>query len=58
MQIILYVTDCPSRVIAGGNLALHLPNDEARQEFLDTLSEMLGAGVFQLENGDHIILGN
>lgn len=55
MEILLYVTDCPGRVIACGSLALNLPNDENRQQFLEVLAESFGAHVLQMKNGDHIL---
>lgn len=56
MEILVYVTDCPERVITGNPLALNMPNDEARQTFLGVLAETLEAGVMQMENGDHILV--
>lgn len=56
MEILLYITDCPERVITGSRLALNMPNDEARQEFLSILAETLEAGVLQMQNGDHILV--
>jgi hypothetical protein len=56
MNIILYITDCPDRVIAGSPLALNMPCDEARQEFLDVLAETFEASVVQMKNGDHLLV--
>lgn len=56
MEILVYVTDCPERVITGNPLALNMPNDEARQELLETLAESLEAHVMQLKNGDHLLV--
>ncbi|MGI6498382.1 MAG: capping complex subunit for YIEGIA [Oscillospiraceae bacterium] len=56
MEIILYITDCPNRVITGQPLALHMPNDAERQNFLDMLAETLEASVIQTKNGDHIVV--
>jgi len=56
MEIIMYVTDCPERVITGNPLALHMPNDEDRQEFLEMMAETFEAHVIQLKNGDHIVI--
>lgn len=56
MEILLYVTDCPNRVIGGKPLALNMPNDQARQQFLEVLSESFGADVMQMQNGDHLLL--
>lgn len=56
MEILLYVTDCPERVIAGSPLALNMPNDEDRQQFLEVLAESFEAQVLQMKNGDHILV--
>lgn len=56
MDIVLYVTDQPERVITGSSLALNLPNDEERQIFLEVISETLEASVIQMKNGDHIVV--
>ena len=56
IEILLYVTDCPDRVITGNPLALNMPNDEERQKFMEVLAETLGANVLQMNNGDHIIV--
>lgn len=56
MEILLYVTDCPERVITGNPLALNMPNDAARQEFLEVLAESFDASVLQMKNGDHILV--
>ncbi|MGI6402916.1 MAG: capping complex subunit for YIEGIA [Oscillospiraceae bacterium] len=56
MEIVMYVTDCPERVITGNPLALHMPNDEARQQFLETMAETFEANVIQLNNGDHLLV--
>ena len=56
MEILLYVTDCPQRVITGNPLALHMPNDDARQEFLEVLAESFEASVLQMKNGDHMLV--
>ena len=56
MEILLYITDCPDRVITGNPLALNMPNDQARQQFLGVLAETLEASVLQMKNGDHIVI--
>ncbi|GEM_PF-1110169 len=56
MEILLYVTDCPERVITGNPLALNMPNDAARQEFLEVLAESFDASVLQMKNGDHLLV--
>ena len=56
MEILLYITDCPDRVITGNPLALNMPNDEERQEFLEVLAETFEASVIQMKNGDHIVV--
>lgn len=56
MEILLYITDCPARVITGNPLALNMPNDEARQAFLEVLAESFEAGVLQMKNGDHMLV--
>lgn len=56
MKILLYVTDCRDRVITGDALALNMPNDEEREQFLDVFSETFDAGVLQMKNGDHIVV--
>lgn len=55
MEILLYITDCPDRVITGNPLALHMPNDEERQQFLEVIAETFEANVLQMQNGDHIV---
>jgi hypothetical protein len=55
LEILLYVTDCPGRVITGNPLALNMPNDEERQQFLEVLAETFEASVLQMKNGDHIV---
>ena len=55
MEILLYITDCPDRVITGNPLALYMPNDEQRQEILEVLAETFEASVIQLKNGDHLV---
>lgn len=56
MEILLYVTDRPERVITGNPLTLNMPNNEDRQEFLDVLAETFEANVIQMKNGDHIMV--
>jgi hypothetical protein len=56
LEILLYITDLPERVISGKPLALNLPNDEKRQQFLALLAETLEANVIHLENGDHMVV--
>lgn len=56
MEILVYVTDCPDRVITGKALALNMPNDEGRQQFLEVLAETFEASVLQMKNGDHIMV--
>ncbi|WP_294855906.1 capping complex subunit for YIEGIA [uncultured Oscillibacter sp.] len=56
MKLLLYVTDDPDRVITGSSLALNLPNNEERQEFLEVFAETFEAGVLQMKNGDHIVV--
>lgn len=56
MEVLLYVTDCPGRVLAGKPLALNMPDDERRQEFIEVFSEALEADVIQMNNGDHIVV--
>ncbi len=55
MEILLYVTDRPDRVIAGNSLVLNMSDDEARQEFLEVIAETFEASVMQMKNGDHIV---
>lgn len=55
MEILSYITDCPDRVITGNPLALNMPDDEERQEFLEILAETFEASVMQMKNGDHIV---
>ena len=56
MEILLYVTDCPGRVITGNPLALNMPDDEDRQQFLEVMAESFGANVLQMKNGDHMVI--
>ena len=56
MEILVYVTDCPQRVITGNPLALNMPNDEERQQLLEVLAETFEANVLQLKNGDHLVV--
>ncbi len=56
MEILMYITDCPDRVISGSPLALNMPDDEGRQEFLEIFAETFEAGVMQMKNGDHIVV--
>lgn len=56
MEILLYITDCPDRVITGNPLALNMPNDADRERFLEVLAETLEASVLQMKNGDHIMI--
>ncbi|MEM5767743.1 MAG: hypothetical protein AAGU32_05570 [Bacillota bacterium] len=56
MEILLYVTNCPDRVLAGNALALNMPNDEERQQFLEVFAETFEANVLQMKNGDHIVV--
>jgi hypothetical protein len=56
MEILLYITDCPERVITGSPLVLNMPNDEERQQFLEVLAETFEASVLQMKNGDHIVV--
>ncbi len=55
MEILLYITDCPNRVITGNPLVLNMPNDEDRQQFLEVVAETFEANVLQMKNGDHIV---
>lgn len=56
LEILLYVTDCPDRVITGNPLALNMPDDEERQQFLELLADTFEANVLQMKNGDHIVV--
>ncbi|MGI6576576.1 MAG: capping complex subunit for YIEGIA [Eubacteriales bacterium] len=56
MEILLYITDCPERVITGSPLVLNMQNDEERQQFLEMLAETFEASVLQMKNGDHIVV--
>lgn len=56
MEILIYITDHPERVITGNPLALNMPNDQARQEFLEVLAESFEASVLQMKNGDHLLV--
>ena len=56
MEIILYITNCPDRIITGSPLVLNMPDDEKRQEFLEILAETFEASVIQMKNGDHIVV--
>ena len=56
MEILLYVTDCSDRVLAGKALALNMPDDGARQQFLEVFAETFEANVLQMNNGDHIVV--
>lgn len=56
MEVLFYITDCPDRVITGNPLALNMPNDEERQDFLEVLAETFEASVLQMKNGDHIVV--
>lgn len=56
MEIILYITDCPDRVITGNPLALNMANDDARQQFLEVFADTFEASVMQMKNGDHMVV--
>jgi hypothetical protein len=56
VEIIMYITDRPERVIAGSPLVLNMPNDSDRQQFLEVVAETFDAGVMQMKNGDHILV--
>lgn len=56
MEILLYVTNCPERVIAGGPLALNMPDDDDREQFLEVLAESFEAHVLRMKNGDHMLV--
>lgn len=56
MEIILYITNCPDRIITGSPLVLNMSDDEKRQEFLEIFAETFEASVIQMKNGDHIVV--
>jgi len=56
MDILVYITDDKDRVLGGDPLTLYMPNNEEREEYLNTLSEMIEADVLQMKNGDHMII--
>ena len=58
MEILVYITDNKDRVLSGDPLTLYMPDNEEREDYLHTLSEMLHAEVLQMKNGDHMIIKN
>lgn len=56
MNILVYITDNKERVLGGDPLTLYMQNDDKRQQYLQTLAEMLEADVIQMGNGDHMVL--
>lgn len=56
MKLLLYITDTPNRVISGNSLALNMPKNEDRQQFLEIFAETFEASVLEMKNGDHIVV--
>jgi len=56
VEILIYITDTPERVLGGNPLCLKMPNDEERQKFLEVIAESFDASVMKLKNGDHIVV--
>lgn len=55
VEIILYITDEPNRVIGGNNLCINMKNDQERQEFIQMFADTFEASVMQMKNGDHLL---
>lgn len=56
MQILVYVTNNPSKVVSGDPLCLCIPDEAEKQQTLLDISRALRANVVQLKNGDYMIV--
>lgn len=56
MQILVYVTNDPDRVLSGDPLCLFIPDEKEKQQTLLDISRALRANVVQLKNGDYMIV--
>jgi hypothetical protein len=56
MQILVYVTNNPDKVLSGDPLCLCIPDEAEKQQTLLDISRALRANVVQLKNGDYMII--
>jgi hypothetical protein len=58
LEILVYVTDNPEKVLSGNPLCLIEKDPAVREQMLLDISRALRANVVQLKNGDHMIVNN
>jgi siroheme synthase len=58
IEILVYITDNPEKVISGDPLCLLEKDPEAREQLLADIGKALRADVVRLKNGDHIIISS
>jgi hypothetical protein len=56
MQILVYVTNNPDKVVSGDPLCLCIKDEKEKQQTLLEISRALRANVVQLKNGDYMIV--
>ena len=56
IEILVYITDNPEKVIGGDPLCLIEKDPGAREQLLVDIGKALRADVVQLKNGDHMII--
>ncbi len=56
MQILVYITNKPDKIIGGDPLCLCIPDEGEKQQLLIDIGRALRANVIQLKNGDYMIV--
>ena len=56
VQILVYITNHPDKIIGGDPLCLCIPDEGEKQQALLDISRALRANVIQLKNGDYMIV--
>jgi hypothetical protein len=56
IQILVYVTNDPDKVVSGDPLCLCIPDEAEKQQTLLDISRALRANVVRLKNGDYMIV--
>lgn len=56
VQILVYITNNPDKIIGGDPLCLCIPDETEKQQTILDISRALRANVIQLKNGDYMIV--
>lgn len=56
IEILVYITDDPEKVLSGNPLCLVEKDPAIREQMLLDFSRALRANVVQLKNGDHMVI--